>query len=151
MTKSLTTVEGVDASLPFLSPTPKHLDERISETMKSSAMSSAIVALAALASHLASASSGETSLRGSESDAIDSGVSELSPASSAFSRELQADCVASSVYLGCFRDRKNNRAMEFQVPGKGHSAATCEAECSSRGYMYFGRECTWWCQLPGAT
>ena len=118
----------------------KHKPKR-AQHMRSSALRS-IAALAVLASHVASASDESSHrLRGSfESDVIDAGVSGL--VSSSISRELKTDCVAGSVYLGCFKDRQNARAMEFQVPGKDHSAATCEAECSSRGYTHFGRECT---------
>jgi len=54
-------------------------------------------------------------------------------------RNLQ-DCVASSSFLGCFKDRNNNRAMTHEVDGRYHSAEVCESTCADMGYMYFARE-----------
>ena len=55
-------------------------------------------------------------------------------------RELTTDCVSRSTYMGCYRDRNQNRAMSFQMPGKGYTARQCESECIERGYSFFARQ-----------
>lgn len=45
-----------------------------------------------------------------------------------------------SVYLGCYDDRQEDRAFPFQVPFSFHGALDCERECTSRNYLYFGRQ-----------
>jgi len=52
-----------------------------------------------------------------------------------------------SVYIGCYDDKSNDRAMPFELYGGhsrikrlGHGAVDCERECSKLGYRYFARE-----------
>lgn len=46
----------------------------------------------------------------------------------------------SAPYLGCFRNKNRDRALDFNVGGRFHSAQTCMSECTSRGFKYFARE-----------
>lgn len=55
------------------------------------------------------------------------------------SRNLQ-DCVARSSYLGCFKNKNNDRALPHEVGGRKHSAETCESECTNKGFTHFARE-----------
>lgn len=52
-----------------------------------------------------------------------------------------------SVYIGCYDDQSNDRAMPFElyeghsrIKRLGHGAVDCERECSKLGYRYFARE-----------
>ena len=68
-------------------------------TMKAPVLVSLFVAFSAASAH---------SLRGDfEADVV---------------RNLEGECVSGgSSYVGCFEDRRNNRAISYQVDGKGHS------------------------------
>eukprot|EP00581_Thalassiosira_minuscula_P009335 CAMPEP_0183704974 /NCGR_PEP_ID=MMETSP0737-20130205/2180_1 /TAXON_ID=385413 /ORGANISM="Thalassiosira miniscula, Strain CCMP1093" /LENGTH=171 /DNA_ID=CAMNT_0025932015 /DNA_START=253 /DNA_END=768 /DNA_ORIENTATION=- len=43
-------------------------------------------------------------------------------------------------YLGCFEDLQRDRAMEYEVRGRGHSPKECRDECSEKGMKYFSRQ-----------
>mmetsp|Transcript_11628 Transcript_11628/g.23760 ORF Transcript_11628/g.23760 Transcript_11628/m.23760 type:complete len:253 (-) Transcript_11628:270-1028(-) len=45
-----------------------------------------------------------------------------------------------SAYLGCYANRKNDRALPVQVPGKGHTVMECEQACEAMGMSRFARE-----------
>jgi hypothetical protein len=46
----------------------------------------------------------------------------------------------SAPYLGCYRDKNLNRALPYEMHGKGHSAKECQDECAHLGMVYFSRE-----------
>jgi hypothetical protein len=46
----------------------------------------------------------------------------------------------SAPYLGCYQDKNLNRAMPYEVDGRGHSAKDCQDECAAKGMAYFARE-----------
>jgi len=56
------------------------------------------------------------------------------------SNRILQDCVAFSSYLGCYKDRNKDRALPFQVDGRSHTAAECEAACTMEGYTHFARQ-----------
>jgi hypothetical protein len=50
-----------------------------------------------------------------------------------------------SPYLGCYSDKKDDRAFPYELYGGmpsrfEHGALDCERECTKRGFRYFGRE-----------
>lgn len=45
-----------------------------------------------------------------------------------------------SVYLGCYDDRRDDRAFPTKLQGTRHGALDCERECSRNGFQYFGRQ-----------
>ena len=87
-------------------------------TMKAPVLVSLFIAFSAVSAH---------SLRGDfEADVV---------------RNLEGECVSGgSSYVGCFEDRLNNRAISYQVDGKGHSAEECETACKSKDYTIFARQ-----------
>ena len=54
-------------------------------------------------------------------------------------RSSKSDCVARSSYLGCYKNKNQNRALPYEV-GRGYSANECETACTEEGYVHFARE-----------
>lgn len=63
-------------------------------------------------------------------------------------RQLQQECVLRSTYVGCYSDKKLDRALPFEVFGpksRKHSAEECEAACAAAGYDVWGIQFTGQC------
>lgn len=43
-------------------------------------------------------------------------------------------------YMGCFADKKLDRALPHHVDGRFHSAKICQEECDSKGFKFSARE-----------
>lgn len=77
-----------------------------------------------------SVASGSSSLRGDfDADVVDNS-----------SRNLAGDCVARSAYMGCYKNRNNERALKFKIDDRFHSAEDCETKCHKLDFRYFARE-----------
>ena len=58
-------------------------------------------------------------------------------------RQLQQECAMRSSELGCYRDKKTDRALPHEIFGpesRKVSPAECETACASAGYDLWGRQ-----------
>ena len=50
----------------------------------------------------------------------------------------KGECLPGVAYIGCFEDRKRDRALPYQVEGQFHKAEDCMSAC--QGYAIFARQ-----------